>query len=154
MNNLSVRSLQGLLLLFLDKRDGFANKNEEFYNPSIKKTLITINGVPHELFAAGLKARGICLELSKHSYKENSDMTWEQFLTTNFWLWIDTRASANNAFHGNGMTVEKEVYCFRLKKHLKVGLVIIFSLEGLFAHLSVTDPRGILRKRKSRPAET
>ena len=28
MNNLSSRSLQGLLLLFLDKRDGFANKNE------------------------------------------------------------------------------------------------------------------------------
>ena len=30
VNNLSVRSLQGLLLLFLDQRDDFANKNEEF----------------------------------------------------------------------------------------------------------------------------
>ena len=29
VNNLSVRLLQGLLLLFLDKRDPFANKNEE-----------------------------------------------------------------------------------------------------------------------------
>ena len=28
LNNLSVRSLQGLLILFLDKRDDFANKNE------------------------------------------------------------------------------------------------------------------------------
>ena len=37
MNNPSVRSLQGLLLLFLDKHDDFAKKNEEFYNPSIKK---------------------------------------------------------------------------------------------------------------------
>ena len=37
VNNLSVPSLQGLLLLFLDKRDDFANKNEEFHNPSIKK---------------------------------------------------------------------------------------------------------------------
>ena len=37
MNNLSVSSLQGLLLLFLDKHDDFANKNEEFYNASIKK---------------------------------------------------------------------------------------------------------------------
>ena len=35
--NNPVRSLQGLLLLFFDKRDDFANKNEEFYNPSIKK---------------------------------------------------------------------------------------------------------------------
>ena len=32
VDNLSVRSLQGLLLLFLDKCDDFANKNEEFYN--------------------------------------------------------------------------------------------------------------------------
>ena len=42
VNNLSVRSLQGLLLLFVDKRDDFANKNEEFYNPSIKKISITM----------------------------------------------------------------------------------------------------------------
>ena len=57
VNNVSVRSLQGLLLLFLDKRTDFANKNEEFYNTSIKKVLVTINGMPHQLFAAGLQAR-------------------------------------------------------------------------------------------------
>ena len=56
MNNLSVHSLQGLLLLFLEKRDEFAYKNEEFYNLSIKKILTTINGMPHQLFAAGLQA--------------------------------------------------------------------------------------------------
>ena len=65
MNNLSVRSLQGLLLLFLDKRTDFANNNEEFYNPSFKKILATINGVPHQLFAAGLQARDIYPELKK-----------------------------------------------------------------------------------------
>ena len=47
INNLSSRSLQGLLLLFLDKRDDFANKNEEFYNPSVKEILVAINGMPH-----------------------------------------------------------------------------------------------------------
>ena len=57
VNNLYVRSLQGLLLLFLDKSDDFANKNEEFYNPSIKKILVTINGMPRQLFVAGLQAR-------------------------------------------------------------------------------------------------
>ena len=65
MSNLSVRSLQGLLLLFLDKRDDFANKNEEFYNPGIKKILVTINGMPHQLFPAGLQARYINPELRK-----------------------------------------------------------------------------------------
>ena len=54
MNNLSVRSLQGLPLLFLDKRKDFLNKNEEFYNPSINKVLVTINGMSHQLFVARL----------------------------------------------------------------------------------------------------
>ena len=54
VNNLSVRSLQGLLLLFLNKRNDFANKNEELYNPSIKKILAINSGMPHQLFAAGL----------------------------------------------------------------------------------------------------
>ena len=64
LNNLSVRSLQGLLLLFLDKRDDFANKNEEFYNLSIKKILTTINGMSHQLFATGLQARDIYPKLN------------------------------------------------------------------------------------------
>ena len=42
MNNLPARSVRGLLLLFLDKRDDFAKKNEEFCNISIKKILLTI----------------------------------------------------------------------------------------------------------------
>ena len=63
MNNLSVRSLQGLL--FLNKRDDFAYKNEEFYNPRIKKILRTINGMPHQLFAAGLQARDIYPKVKK-----------------------------------------------------------------------------------------
>ena len=65
MNNLSLRLLQDLLLLFLDKGDDFTNKNEEFYNQGIKKILVTINGVPHHLFAAGLQAREIYPELKK-----------------------------------------------------------------------------------------
>ena len=63
VNNLSVCSLLGLLLLFLDKHEYFANKNEEFYNPSIEKILTTINGMPHQLFAAGLQVRDIYPEL-------------------------------------------------------------------------------------------
>ena len=53
MNNLSAHSLQGLLLLFLDKRDDFANKNEKFYNLRINKILTTNNGMPYQPFAAG-----------------------------------------------------------------------------------------------------
>ena len=79
----------------------------------------------HELFASGLKASGIYPELSKYFYKENSDVTWEEFLTTKFGLWIDTRASTNNILHDSGMTVEKSGICFRSKKHLKPVVVIL-----------------------------
>ena len=65
VNNLSCRSLLGLLLLFLDKHDDFAKKNEEFYNSSIKKILVTINGMPHQLYKDDLGARGIYPELKK-----------------------------------------------------------------------------------------
>ena len=58
VNNLSVQSLQGFLLLILDKRDNVANKNEEFYNPTIKKVLVTINGMLHQLFAVGFSGQG------------------------------------------------------------------------------------------------
>ena len=34
---------------------------------------------PHQLFATGLQAKKIYLELKKYFYKENSDMTWEDF---------------------------------------------------------------------------
>ena len=80
MNNLSVCSLQGLLLLFVDKRDDFANKNEQFYNPNIKKILVTINGMPRQLFAGGLLARDIYPELKKYFYREHSNVTWQEFL--------------------------------------------------------------------------
>ena len=98
VNNLSDHSLQGLLFLFLDKRDGFANKNEEFYNPSIKKILTTINGMPHQLFAAGLQTRDIYPVLKMYFYREHSNATWEEFLTTKFGLWIDTGSSITTLF--------------------------------------------------------
>ena len=116
MNNVSVRSLQGLLLLFLDKRDEFANKNEEYYNPSIKKILITINGMPHQLFESGLQTRDIYSELKKYFYRVHSNETWEEFLTTKFGLWIDTRSSTINILPDSGRTVEKSGVLPQIKK--------------------------------------
>ena len=76
LNNLSAHSLQGLLLLFLDKSDDFANKNEDFYNLGIKKILVMINWMPHQLFEAGLQTRDIYLEMKKYFYREHSNITW------------------------------------------------------------------------------
>ena len=138
MSNFSVCSLQGLLLIFLDKRDDFANKNEEFYNPSIKKILVTVNGMPQQLFAAGLQARDIYPKIKKYFYREHSNVTWEEFLT---------RSSTDNTLHGSGKAVEK-VILLQIEKVPETSggdlTCYVFSLEDAVAHLSVTDSSGIL----------
>ena len=147
MNNLSVQSLRGLLLLFLDKHEDLANKNEERYNPSIKEILVTINGMPHQLYAGGLKARDIYPELKKCFYKENSNVNDEEFLSKTFGLWIDTRSSIDNTLHGNGRTVDKGMV-LQNEKASEVGggdlMCYVFSLEDAVVHISVTDPSSIL----------
>ena len=45
----------------------------------MKKVLVTINVMPHQLFAAGLQARDIYPKPKKYFYKENSDVTSEYF---------------------------------------------------------------------------
>ena len=146
MNNLFVCSLQGLL--FLDKPDDFANKNEEFYNLSIKKILATINRIPYQLFAAGLQARDIYPELKKYFYKENSNVTWEEILIIKFALWIDTRSSTDNTLHGSGRTVEKSGILLQIEKATEISgrnlTCYVLSLEDAVAYLSVTDPSRIL----------
>ena len=108
--------MRGLLLLFLVKRDDFANRNEEFYNPSIKKIPTTINGMPHQLFAARLQARDIYPELKKYFHREHSNVTWEEFLTTKFGLWVGTRLITNNIFQGSGRVLEKSGVLLQIEK--------------------------------------
>ena len=148
VNNLSVHSLQGLLLLFLDKRDDFSNKNEQFYDPSIKKILTTISGMLHQHFAAGLQARDIYPKKKKYFYREHSNVTWEEFSTTKFGLCIDTRSSTDNTLHGSGRTVEKSGILLQIEKVPETGdgdlTCYMFSLEDAVAHLSVPNPSGVL----------
>ena len=102
----------------------------------------------HQLFAAGLQARDIYPELKKYFYKENSSVTWEEFLTTKFGLWIDTRSSIDNTLHASGRTVEKSDILLQIEKVHETSngdlTWFVFSLEDAVAHLSVKDPSGIL----------
>ena len=78
-------------------------------------------------------------------------MTWEDFLATKFALWVDTR-SRNNTLHGSGRTVEKSGILLQIEKAPETSdgdlTCYVFSLEDAAAHLSVTDPSGILRIEK------
>ena len=104
--------------------------------------------MPHQLFAAGLQARDIYPELKKYLYKENYNMTWEDFLTAKLGLWIDTRSSTNNTIQGSGRAMEKSGILLQIKKAPETSngdlTCYVFSLEDAVAHLSVTDPNGIL----------
>ena len=75
-------------------------------------------------------------------------MTWEELLTKKFGLWIDTRSSTNDTLHGSGRAVEKSGILLQIGKVAETSdgdlTCYIFSLEDAVAHLSVTDPSGIL----------
>ena len=143
INNLSVRSLQGLLLLFVDKQNDFANENEKFYNPSIKKILTTINGIPHQLYPGGVLPRDIFPEAKKYFYKPDSDVTWGEFLTTKFGLWIDVRSSNDNRLHGSGRTVERSGILLQIERAADASdgdlVCYVFLLEGAVAHLNTSS---------------
>ena len=91
------------------------------------KNFTTVNGMPHQRFAAGLQARDIYPELKKYFYREYSNVTWEEFLTTKFELWIDTRLSTDNTLHGSGRAVEKSGILLRSKKYLRLVIVILHA---------------------------
>ena len=74
-------------------------------------------------------------------------MTWEDFLTSKFLLWIDTRSSIDNTLRGSGRAVEKRVLLLQIEKAPEISgdlTCYVFSLEDAVAHLSVTNPSGIL----------
>ena len=102
----------------------------------------------HQLFKHRLQARDICPEIKKYFYKENSDVTWDKFLTTKFSLWIDARSSTDKTLHGSGRVVEESGILLQIEKIPEAGggdlTCYVFSLEDAVAHLSVTDPSGIL----------
>ena len=104
--------------------------------------------MPHEIFVGGLLARDIYPEIQKYFYREHSNVTREEFLTTKFGLWIDTRSSTDNALHSSGGTVEKNGILLQIQKVPEASngdlTCYVFSLEDAVAHLSVTGPSGIL----------
>ena len=75
-------------------------------------------------------------------------MTWEEFVTTNFGLWIDTRSSTENTLHDSGRAVEKSGILLQIEKAPEAGggdfTCYVFSLEDAVAHLGVTNDSGIL----------
>ena len=78
---------------------------------------------------------------------ESSKVTWEEFLTIKFGLWVDKRSSTDNTLHSSGETVEKSGILLQIENVPETSncdlTCYVFSLEDAVAHLSVTNPSGI-----------
>ena len=75
-------------------------------------------------------------------------MTFKDFLTAKFALWIDTCSNIDNTLHGSGRVVEKSGILLQIQKAPETSdgdlMCYVFSLEDAVVHLSVTDPSAIL----------
>ena len=133
--NLQAKSLQGLLLLFIEDRDtDFAYKVENFYNPTIKKVNVTIDGNPHQLFKGSILPQNMYHEIIK---KFDDCVSFEDFLTTKYGLWIDTRSSTDNKLHGSGRIVNSGIKLQIDKVAESSGNLTcyIFAVQDAYVHL-------------------
>ena len=69
-------------------------------------------------------------------------MTWSEFLTTKFGLWIDVRSSNDNQLHGSGRTVEGSGILLQIERAADASdrdlVCYVFSLEDAVAHLNTS----------------
>ena len=104
--------------------------------------------MPRQLFAAGLQTRYIYPDLKNHFYKESSNVTWDEFLTTDFGLWIDKRSRTDNTLHGSDKAVGKSSTLLQIEKAPETSdgdlTCHIFSFEDAVANFAVIEPNRIL----------
>ena len=141
IDSITASSLRGIFVLFVDDandRKNFACNNK-FYNPSITRVLVTINGSPHELYAGGIQPKDYYTEAKKYFDNPNSDVSWSEFLTTKFGLFIDFRSSTDNFLHGSGRTVDKSGVLLQIDKAAEASGDLtchVFSIADAVLHIS------------------
>ena len=121
--NTPSRSMKGILILCEDSTmsQPYLRASEAFYNPKIEKVEVTIEGVPNQLYAQGMRAyqqwdeaRKFFAAGSKRHPEVGmvskdlalADVTLGEFLTDKYALWLDLRTSDDDQLHGSGRRVE------------------------------------------------
>ena len=115
--------MKGILLLCEDAalNQPYLRVSESFYNPKIQKVEVTIEGVPNQLYAQGMRAyqqwdeaRKFFAAGSKRHPKVAmvkkdlalADVTLGEFLTNKFALWLDLRTTDDDQLHYSGRRIE------------------------------------------------
>ena len=157
--NTPARSMKGILLLFVDPAAAFQRDTEAFYNPKITKVEVTIEGVPNELYAQGLRAYQQWDEAIKFHASGSkrdpiagvvakdldlADVSLPEYLTTKFSLWLDMRSSDDDRLHGTGRRIENASEGVTLqitKKPEAAGVLDVYVFLIMDAQLNLEDGR-------------
>ena len=116
------KSLKGVLLIFTQERSAtkFTRDTEEFCNPKITKVeVITVEGVPNELYAQNMEYRHQYDEIVKHFAEgwlkeagaiqkdlQLHNVNIASYYTDKYALWLDFRTIDDNRLHGSGRRLE------------------------------------------------
>ena len=157
--NTPARSMKGLLLLFVDHADAFQRDTEAFYNPHITKVEVTIEGVPNELYAQGLRAYQQWDEARKFHASGSkrhpmvgvvakdlalADVSLPEYLISKYALWLDLRSSDDDQLHGTGRRIENASEGVTLqitKKPETAGVLDVYVFLIMDAQLNLEDGR-------------
>lgn len=110
--NLPRRSMNGLLLLFVEPYTAGARDSEKFVNPDITSVRVTVDGMPNKVYSQGLKPYDFWKEAQRrfgaaktlHREARDTIMSPSSFYGDNkFALWIDLRTCDDQEIHGGGL---------------------------------------------------
>jgi hypothetical protein len=162
--NTPARSLKGILMIFEDPAAGgeaWDRNTLEFYNPLIEKVEVTIEGVPNQLFAHGmrpyqqwheaLKRYGGCpalhlpaeiAQVAKHLGLVGVSLP--DYLTNQYCCWLDMRTTDDDGLHGSGRRIENGSEGITLqitKKAESAGTLNMYIYVVMDAQLNLEDGR-------------
>ena len=111
-----IRSLRGILFLW---KDPSVKNPQRFYNPRVKKTMITVDGMPNQLYSKGMETYQHWNEVKKffgdtdaeHAQRVARDLNnygveIEDYYKDKYGLWLDFRSNDDNILHGSGRTIK------------------------------------------------
>ena len=157
--NVPTRSMKGILIFFenVAAQQPFARNTKAFYNPQITKVVVTIEGIPSQLYSQGMRAYQMWDEAKKYFAASPgnkchpdvgtvakdlalADVNLGEFLTSKYSLWLDLRTSDDECLHGSGRRIENASEGITIqitKKAEAAGALNIYLFVVMDAQLNI-----------------
>ena len=112
--NFPVRSIKGILFLFISDYTDGTRDSEKFENPGISKVKVTIEGVANKIYPEGMRMIDQWPEIKKHFMSENIKKSEDCYMNienyygdkNHYALWLDLRTTEDNKLHGSGKALQ------------------------------------------------